>query len=677
MSFKPIQNKFNYEDYKNIKIIYKDNNFANLNSNNLEIVNSEDHIDDRNDQKLSYKLNKKDNKYNELCYKIIENIQKINGKLITNISNITNYKSVLEYSCECGHIMKKCCEEITKCSKCLNKNIIENILVKDNIEYKKFEFGWISSNGLVLDFKQNNIEINTEGYLNIDNKKFNIKNLIVQNFDIQNKDNYLKPGYSILQKINNNDYSINNLIISNKKDFYELDMFESLEELEYVDDNLDYHLNIKNKIINAMKDEDCKSIESEIYKNITVYDNGIIKYNKTNKYTIGSGYPGILEVNINNCTVYVDRLIAATFLPLRNKYRLQDYNSTKLIHIDGNIHNNTVINLKWDINKYENIPVNIYSCQNYIKDKFIKRYPNIIKASEELNISENIIYECIRYSKSYKNKYYFEDGNDEIINIDQEDNDIIVIDNNEKINIEKVSEEEGYKTERNFYESIRSFMKENNYELLTNIYSLKRSRDSVNYKCKCGIEYTRRFNIIDPHSCEECIKLELIEPSIDNGERIEKIIEGKKWIYLEGKNWICEDGIAVKNVRKNNPLEKEFLNTSNILTLDSKQRYFINGSNKYATRLLAKAFKIEYYEKLNKGWVVSIKDKNKPICLQNIVVTTFNETNKNNGLNSHKSERFLEAMNKDIEYYLKNINYKVLQEFPNHYIFEDGSIYNK
>jgi len=130
---------------------------------------------------------------------------------------------------------------------------------------------------------------------------------------------------------------------------------------------------------------------------------------------------------------------------------------------------------------------------------------------------------------------------------------------------------------------------------------------------------------------------------------------GEIWKKIPG-GWISSKGRAKNNNDK-------------LLTLCKyKNRYFINGKNEYATRLVAVAFKIEGYEKiLDKKQNVKVYhiDKNKNNNnVENLSLTIDNTIKKSNNLNNN-----LDNIN-------SNLEYVILDFLPNYRIYSNGQISN-
>jgi len=126
---------------------------------------------------------------------------------------------------------------------------------------------------------------------------------------------------------------------------------------------------------------------------------------------------------------------------------------------------------------------------------------------------------------------------------------------------------------------IKEFFKSRNYTLIID-------RNITNFSCKakyiccCGNEYDRTIKDVKKTlMCKICKNKKEI-----NIENIQKIIDGIKWIRVDG-GWVSEDGQA-KNLY------------DLTLSIQDRGRVYINKSKQKLDNLIAKAFKILNYEKL-------------------------------------------------------------------------------
>ena len=193
-------------------------------------------------------------------------------------------------------------------------------------------------------------------------------------------------------------------------------------------------------------------------------------------------------------------------------------------------------------------------------------------------------------------------------------------------------------------------------------YFVKKT-EKLKYICVCQIEKEKLYkDFMRNKQCRTCKEKKLKEKPED-----EEYIDpdtGEIWKPIIG-GWISSFGNA------KNSLDK-------LLTLcPTKFRYHINGDHQYASRLVAIAFQIENYEKLdNTNYVVSHIDKNPSNNnINNLKIVTKAEIQSINGQKSRSSILFTEKINWTQNRF-KDINNKVIHELPKHIIYINGEIWN-
>jgi hypothetical protein len=213
-------------------------------------------------------------------------------------------------------------------------------------------------------------------------------------------------------------------------------------------------------------------------------------------------------------------------------------------------------------------------------------------------------------------------------------------------------------------QEILSYFLQNSYNMKTDIYTITSKSQPLTYLCKCLEEKTKTYKDILRRECRTCKEKKHYEvptdysvcPS-DNPKEIWKAIEG---------GFISNLGNAINFEGKK-------------LTLDERGRYFFCGKLQYSSILMAKAFKLEGYEKLegqkSNAIVRNTSDSFKP-SLEEIRIGTRNEIGRENGVKSHKSNNFKNKFSKDIVKTIETVKYVRILQFPNHLFFEDGNIYN-
>jgi hypothetical protein len=205
-------------------------------------------------------------------------------------------------------------------------------------------------------------------------------------------------------------------------------------------------------------------------------------------------------------------------------------------------------------------------------------------------------------------------------------------------------------------EEIRKDFTERNCELL----EFTNKNLKLKYLCECGIIKEKLYrDFMKGKECRTCTTKKLNEkPDHDFIE------DGHEWKAIIG-GWISDHG-KCKNVFKKD------------LTLcPTKFRYNIGGKAQYAPRLMAEAFQIENYEKLQDPTYCVINsniDKNN-MELRNLKVGTRTEVNTVNGSKSRQSETFKEKNMWSKDKFAK-LDSRIVPEFPFHTIYENGEIWN-
>ena len=141
-----------------------------------------------------------------------------------------------------------------------------------------------------------------------------------------------------------------------------------------------------------------------------VRSDGVVTSNVSNKTLkpFGDGKRGYLKVKLYDiygipCTISLHRLIIETHLPIDN------YQDMEVDHIDGNIFNNRLDNLRW-VSRKENLSHKgkfhhkqhlrrhrIKVCEMYFRDGF-----SMVDISRYLDIDQQSISDFLK-GKSYKN----------------------------------------------------------------------------------------------------------------------------------------------------------------------------------------------------------------------------------------------------------------------------------
>jgi len=218
-------------------------------------------------------------------------------------------------------------------------------------------------------------------------------------------------------------------------------------------------------------------------------------------------------------------------------------------------------------------------------------------------------------------------------------------------------------------EEIKDFFEKNNYTLVSPKFDKIISKyDQLKLICRCGVEKSKTYYDMLRRECKECKnnKLKELPTSLDVIKDIINNDPEDEWKPIVG-------GFISKKGRAANVFGK-------ILSLEERGRYKINGKLQYSSILMAKAFKIENYDKLNgidSDYVVKNLNKEiKQITLNDIKVVNRSEIGEENGKKSRQSNEFKEKMSMSLTEHMKKYEHKLHTQFPNYIFFEDGNIYN-
>ena len=222
------------------------------------------------------------------------------------------------------------------------------------------------------------------------------------------------------------------------------------------------------------------------------------------------------------------------------------------------------------------------------------------------------------------------------------------------------------KTQRLHKEIVEYFV--SNGCVFTNDFNLEKitaKNQPLEYVCNCETIKHKAFKEILSRNCRQCQNEKLRETPKESTITT-PLNPAEIWKPIDG-GFISSLGRCCNAFGK-------------LLTIDERGRYYVANESKYATRLLAKGFKIENYELLDSkddSYVVINKSKKLIPKLEDIRVGTMSEVNKENGKKSHQSDRFKEKCNMDLVNHLKEYEYiGNLPEVPNHILFEDGNMYS-
>jgi len=423
LCFCPYDENLKYKDYKDIIIRHKDGNIYNNSLENLEWYSNNIVIQN----KINNCIIEEKTRIQKLHEKITKFMNDRSATLITDLSKIKTVRDEFEYKCACDTIFKNrsakhLMECGTECKECKHKRLHtanqDQTLdfEKDGVKYKKFNLGWASETGKILNNNKQEL-VQVKGYVKIGNNSYYVKNIIVDTFDIKYKE-YLSVNSFFLKTIDGTEnYALDNIYVWSSHKSGQQNLTDN------------YHLNEKHKQIVAKPKNDIyiKLKKDEIPKNgkeflgYTFYDTGLIKiapeiftYGYPTKYIYRS-------INIKGNPYKVHRLICFLFNPIEGKNKFEDYPQNLFVnHKDGNKENNNALNLEW-ISAKENtrhaiendlcrntIPVNLFKIDKNGEKIFVKRFATISYAHKETGFAKPYIKKLINNKTNPYNEYTFE-----------------------------------------------------------------------------------------------------------------------------------------------------------------------------------------------------------------------------------------------------------------------------
>lgn len=218
-------------------------------------------------------------------------------------------------------------------------------------------------------------------------------------------------------------------------------------------------------------------------------------------------------------------------------------------------------------------------------------------------------------------------------------------------------------------QEINNYFEDKGYTLISpNFNEITKKAQSLHVLCICGTEKHKSYKDMLRRDCKNCNN-KLLKEKPENCNAISHLIDEnpkEQWVPIVG-GFISNLGRGANYFGK-------------LLIPDERSRYHISGKLQYASIIMAQAFKIKDYEKLNgmnSDYVVRNLNKESQVpTLNDIKVVNREEIGKENGKKSRQTEKFKEKMAMDLFNHIEKFTYKKIQELPDHIIFEDGNIYN-
>jgi len=499
-------------------------------------------------------------------------------------------------------------------------------------------------------------------------------------------------------EIRNRSYS--NIKLS--RDFNELDYLPKCCKLksniwyynnslkEYYDENLnekwskykELWFSDKGKIMNKLGNIQTADKHNNLSYNDKIYNqcfilaehfkiNNYQNLNKKNEYIALFGPDNKSEKNLDNIVI----VKLNDYKSLKNNNELDNKSSSKIEESKNNNYSSKEIK---EINEkeVEELPdYLIYNNGSILRKKckrkneyfvsFSDKNNNLIlrtKEDKRFRVDKLMIYAF----KPIEGKNNYQDYDDiEVKHLDNDytNNDISNLEIIEKkTTISKTHQLNVEKRITSLRNDVMDYIKKLNGKLITNIEDINTIRCKFKYICKCNIEYERTMKNLkdrnEEQKCLTCIKSERYDSKVD-----------------ESLNYETEDGeifIKTELCYISNRGNIQSCDKRNMLSIRPDNCVKINGDLYNVKYLIAKAFKIEYYEYLeDKNYFVKTKDKTDNFNVENLYIWSSSKQNWDNIPNSkqyYNSSRDIDRYN----YYddKKELEYK---EFLGKKFYKDGS----
>jgi hypothetical protein len=214
------------------------------------------------------------------------------------------------------------------------------------------------------------------------------------------------------------------------------------------------------------------------------------------------------------------------------------------------------------------------------------------------------------------------------------------------------------------HDFIKSYLEKCGGTLITSLDSINSVDTKFNYKCKCGVIYNRTITNIKECGNSNCKNCRLVILNTINTKQ-DFEIDGKIYKRID-YGWVSDKGDFVNNLKEN------------IIVGSKDNLVLLGGKNYNAKHVIAKAFKIQYYEHLESDdYVVKTKDKTTNYSYNNLYVWASKKELYKSLIDSYKYEenvKIIKGKNKPTCFLLEetpNCNYK---EFDSIIFYENGIV---
>jgi len=416
---------------------------------------------------------------------------------VSNISELKNSNSIIEYKCACGNIKKKSYKDFKRrgCNECksikLREVPIDMSVIPENIrnegEWAVYQGGFISDKGTFINSLGKQLKPDARGRYNLPELGTTSASVImakafkIKDYEKLEDKSYVVSSSSFIPSLEEikvvhrgelpreNGRTNNNLVHIEK--IKELNIFSYMSTLKY-------------KTILELKDH-------------IIFEDGNIWLNRNcaggNRFltfSVTSAKEKYYYTIIDGKVYHIDKLVCMAFFPIDGKNKYDDYEDFFVVHDDNNKLNNKIENLRWSYDKEQKVNKRTREVVQYEnlegkKGKVIKVHKSIASAFRETGIGEQEIRDVACGRANLLNKKYLWAYNDT-----EEETTYLIPTEEPKI---KATSDNTIK----LHVKINNFLSSRNYNLLSDINLVKITTDKFKYRCSCGTEKERSYHEIN------------------------------------------------------------------------------------------------------------------------------------------------------------------------------------